>query len=612
MRDAMFGETGLCGEDAELVDERGLPVPVPDHSEAELAAILATDPMNDPVFAAGFAARDVGPDGLPGRVVPAAEWLSEDVQVLGPGTALAGSLARLTGVEPPSGLPAAGIDATDGDASGLEELEAGELRRVVAGWERVVSWARAAQARVARELMARTDGVLERDSVAGEVSAELHVTAGEGWQVAARGEGLGRYPLLGADLAGGRVDAKKADTFLRAGVGLTPAERGEAIEDLLPAARTRTWRWVSEQLNARAVRLHGRRARRGDVIDRCGVWAEQAGPGTGRIVADLPVVEAARTFNTVQAAARALKDVPGENRPLGALRAAAFTALVTGDLVLPCEDTAESDDHVDPVDPVGRGAGVHVSLLEPPRLVEPVLDTDLIPVPDDPHGPALTRPAPTGTRLRVIEVPSTVHVTVPATVLLDPDEHVPGILDGIGPIPADAAARVAADGTWRRLLTDPATGVLTDYSTRTYSPGAVLRAAVTTRDRSCRFPGCDRPASSGGSANLDLDHIDPFDHDNRHRPGRPGQTRATNLHPLCRKHHNLKTHASWQVTRDPGTGATRWTAPTGTSTVVDPAVVDPTVRYAHTRGMTLARRPGPPAAEASTPGTPPGTGPPPF
>ncbi|GAB4083383.1 hypothetical protein GCM10028784_00130 [Myceligenerans cantabricum] len=620
-------------DDVEVVDELGLPVLPPEHTEEELAAILATNPYGvgtvGAAEAVGVARR---PGGAVGAVVDLPRLLLEDAARLAGGASLAGALRDLTGFGRPDEVGVVDAHAVDGPQA-LDLLGEDELRRVVAGWERLVSWARAGQARAGAELMARTDGPLCRDSVAGEIAGELGVTTSEGWQVAVRGEGLSLYPDLAGALAAGRVDVRKADTFLRAGARLSVAERGAAISDLLPHAPARTWRWVSEQMNARAATLHGRKARQRDVVERCNVWAEQAGPAQGRIVADLPVLDTAKTFNAVQAAAKALKNVPGESRPLGALRAAAFTALVTGDLVLPGTD----DDNEDDGDGVGVGVGVGAgSSVEPPRLVEPVLDTDLIPIPDAPSGTALTGPAPVlspgnntcsasddgsssgrdvpdavaaaaGVRVRVIEVPATVHVTVPASVLLDPDDMTPGVLEGIGPIPADHAAHIAADATWRRLLTDPATGILTDYSTRTYTPAATLRAAVATRDQTCRFPGCHRPTHTGNRATVDLDHIDPYDKDHHYRPDEPGQTRADNLHALCRRHHNLKTHAHWKVTRDPRTGATRWTAPTGSTTTVAPTIVDPTVRYGLTHGLTLAR-PSSPADHHSRSAT----GPPPF
>ncbi|GAB3010620.1 hypothetical protein GCM10023080_091490 [Streptomyces pseudoechinosporeus] len=79
---------------------------------------------------------------------------------------------------------------------------------------------------------------------------------------------------------------------------------------------------------------------------------------------------------------------------------------------------------------------------------------------------------------------------------------------------------------------------------------------MLARDQYCAFPTCRMPAHR-----CDLDHIEPFDHAH---PERGGQTVPDNLQPLCRRHHRLKTHhPGWRVTRDPHTGATTWTAPTG-------------------------------------------------
>jgi hypothetical protein len=53
----------------------------------------------------------------------------------------------------------------------------------------------------------------------------------------------------------------------------------------------------------------------------------------------------------------------------------------------------------------------------------------------------------------------------------------------------------------------------------------------------------------------DLDHIEPFD---PHGP--PGQTNTTNLSPLRRFSHRVKTHGRWKVRRLPD-GALEWTSP---------------------------------------------------
>jgi hypothetical protein len=164
-----------------------------------------------------------------------------------------------------------------------------------------------------------------------------------------------------------------------------------------------------------------------------------------------------------------------------------------------------------------------------------------------------------------------VRVTVPASVLLGLDDA-PGDLEGFGPIPAETARLIATDATWQRLVTDTVTGVLVDYSTTAYQPGKVLRNAVEARDGTCMFLSCD--ASAAWS---DLDHIVPFDH-HQQGTGRPaegrGQTSPWNLHALCRRHHLLKTHAGWGVLRDPATGITTWTTPSGRTHNRPPTVLD--------------------------------------
>ncbi|MGH8961865.1 MAG: DUF222 domain-containing protein [Jatrophihabitantaceae bacterium] len=98
-----------------------------------------------------------------------------------------------------------------------------------------------------------------------------------------------------------------------------------------------------------------------------------------------------------------------------------------------------------------------------------------------------------------------IQVSVPLSTLLSLDEE-PGELDGHGPIRAELARRIAADqhGTWRRLVTDEL-GHLLDYGRTSYRPPTDLREFVTARDRTCRFPTCNRPA-----VRCELDHAIPW------------------------------------------------------------------------------------------------------
>jgi len=120
-----------------------------------------------------------------------------------------------------------------------------------------------------------------------------------------------------------------------------------------------------------------------------------------------------------------------------------------------------------------------------------------------------------------------IQVTASLAMLIGVSEE-PADLVGYGPISASVARKIAAGGAWRRLLTDPITGVVVDVGTTTYRPPSDLLRLVRARDRYCRFPGCSRPALV-----CDVDHVVPFPH---------GPTADHNLAVLCRRHHRFKHH----------------------------------------------------------------------
>ena len=157
----------------------------------------------------------------------------------------------------------------------------------------------------------------------------------------------------------------------------------------------------------------------------------------------------------------------------------------------------------------------------------------------------------------------TVQVTVALSTLLGCDDQ-PGELAGHGPIPAALARHIAADatGTWRRLITDPATGALLDRGTKTYRPPANLTAFVIARDQTCTFPGCQR-----GAQRCDLDHQIPA--------SAGGSTSPANLAALCRRHHRAKHQAGWQVRRNQRTGDSYWRSPTGHAYLSRPSSYPP-------------------------------------
>ena len=144
--------------------------------------------------------------------------------------------------------------------------------------------------------------------------------------------------------------------------------------------------------------------------------------------------------------------------------------------------------------------------------------------------------------------PVTINVTIDLPTLLNMAEN-PGQLSGYGPIPASLARELAADGNWKRFITDPTSGELLDIGRKSYRPSQLLVDFLIARDRTCRFPGCRYPAHRS-----DIDHVTPWDDG--------GKTTPENLGSLCRRHHRLKTHGGWKVT-SASDGSCEWISPNG-------------------------------------------------
>ena len=131
----------------------------------------------------------------------------------------------------------------------------------------------------------------------------------------------------------------------------------------------------------------------------------------------------------------------------------------------------------------------------------------------------------------------------------------PGLAGG-HPIPAEIARELAAEcGSLRRIITDPVSGHLLDYGTRTYLPDK-LKKFIAARDGTCRSPGCGQPA-----ARSQLDHIEPF-------PAGPSNT--DNTHSLCKRDHDSKTKGDFRVLEHDSSGRARWRTRHGQHGVTEP------------------------------------------
>jgi hypothetical protein len=166
---------------------------------------------------------------------------------------------------------------------------------------------------------------------------------------------------------------------------------------------------------------------------------------------------------------------------------------------------------------------------------------------------------------------ATVHVVVSLATLLSQDAGV-GQIPGWGALPAQQTRvlALAAGSIWTRIVTDPLTGRAIEATAGTYRVPAGMAAQVTTRDGTCRAPGCEIPANR-----TDLDHTIEWEPDSGGcgplESG--GVTAETNLASLHRGHHNLKTTGFWDSEQSPD-GSLRWTTATGRTFMTYPYVYD--------------------------------------
>jgi 5-methylcytosine-specific restriction endonuclease McrA len=131
-----------------------------------------------------------------------------------------------------------------------------------------------------------------------------------------------------------------------------------------------------------------------------------------------------------------------------------------------------------------------------------------------------------------------------------------------------------------KVTIKPVIDLNAELSAPGYEIPARIREQVILRDKTCVHPYCTRPARRA-----DVDHVVEYDHD-ADAEGReqPGPTTSSNLAPLCRFHHRLKTFTAWTY-RVIAPGVFEWTSPhghkhlrdrTGTTRIDEP--VEPPVR----------------------------------
>jgi hypothetical protein len=117
-----------------------------------------------------------------------------------------------------------------------------------------------------------------------------------------------------------------------------------------------------------------------------------------------------------------------------------------------------------------------------------------------------------------------VTVTVGAEAIQNTAAHT-SELDHVGPVDPEAARRLACDASVMRVVMAGRSEPL-DVGRRTSVVPPAIRRAVIVRDRTCRFPGCDRP-----HAWCDAHHVVHW--------ADGGTTALPNLVLMCRRHHRM-------------------------------------------------------------------------
>ena len=463
----------------------------------------------------------------------------------------------------PSGPVAAHLDSGTVVPGRLADSE---LVDAVVGFEHLISWAGARQARLLAEFARRRPA---DDAAAGlseqprptsrwapdEISLALsqsRVTA-----AAKLGQATWLSDVLGDTLTGwesGRLDALKVRAICDATLRLDPAKARHVQGRVLSRATTQTLTQVKAALKRAvlAVDPDGGDKRHQKAHDERRVVLTPVEDGMATLWACMTAPDAQTCYGWLTALARGLgRDDP---RGMDARRTDLMRDLLTGRLTITPSDPTPSDPApgdpapgdtgaADTADPAtgdgsgdsGVGAGGHESGCRG-------CDSPTGQPPPPPSRP--WRPAP------VAPGKPLVQIVIPLTTLTGTQDQ-PSELIGYGPIPPTLARALADDSVWKRLVTDPVSGTLLDHGRTTYRPPAALAEFVRARDQTCRFPPCNRRA-----LDTELDHTVSW-------TAADGPTADHNLYGGCPHHHHLKHDApGWTVTQTPD-GLITWTTPTG-------------------------------------------------
>jgi hypothetical protein len=382
---------------------------------------------------------------------------------------------------------------------------------------------------------------------------------------------LERLPMVYAALSAGRIDYPKAMAFSQCLALLDDDTARRIATDTLARAEGWTSTELRDRLRYRAQRADpdlARRRYRASVADRR-VAIDLDCDGTAQLNGiNLPVDRAAAAEDRLNRLARAAK-AGGDIRTIGQLRADAMLDLLTGitfrlhpssDPYTTDADTEAADTGAADTRAAGtraadtRAAGTRAADTRAAGTGEADTGAGEIAANADQRARVgADRPADVCAcgGVRPAQRRGVVDVMVKLSTLMGLDDDL-GWLPGWGPVLADIARQIAfdqqANPAWKWSATNDS-GQLRHHGHTRRRPVADEAAFVKARDRTCRFPGCRRPAMR-----CDIDHR--LEHTNG------GPSHRGNACCECPRHHQFR-HAKGFTVEPFGSSGFLWTAPDG-------------------------------------------------
>lgn len=436
----------------------------------------------------------------------------------------------------------------------LADVDEAALVDAAVGWARLEAAAAARRLAAIAELVARrSDSSSERDrwacdpfdATAAEVAAAGNLSHGMASSQLYLATALrDRLPRVGALFLDGVLSARLVATMVWHTALVTDAEvlrlidaelAGIAVKlGPLSVAKTATAiDTLVDRHDPGALRRTRFGSRGRDVV----VDTAHSEHGTTAMWGRLYATDAAALDERLAQLARGFCDE--DPRTVAQCRADALGALAAGAGGLACGCGR-------PDCPAATGQDAH----GPNVVIHVVAEAAALTAPADPHLNGEDPP-----RRRITPGMTLAEMLAPEAEPDPPTVTSPALLLGAGTIPASLIAELVNRGATVTPLSMPA-----DSTAETgYRPSAALAAFIRCRDLTCRFPGCDRPATY-----CDIDHAVAYPQ---------GPTHPSNFRCLCRKHHLLKTFwvgaGGWSDQQRPD-GTIVWTSPTGQTYTTNP------------------------------------------